>query len=555
MEGRLIALVGPGDSTKSTILDAIALVATPRANQTFVEADFFAGGIADGFLLEATFSELPSALLAEHRFGLELGEITSTGELRDELVDGEPTMTIRLEVDDDLEGRWLAVSTLHPEGRPISARDRAAFAVARVAESSDRAFTWARGTTLSRMTADPDEISTILATAYRDARDAVRDIDLSSLALTVENVRLLADQIGAGVLVGELDVGLELSATTGSGLSLHTGPVPFARSGLGTRRLLATAIELGSAAAGAVVCLDELEHGLEPHRIWHFLKTLQTKVGDDVGGAGQVIFTTHAPSVLEVLGCDGVHVVRSDQGAVSVRQVGDELTALVRTHPSALLARRVVLCEGATELGLLLGISPTWAQRHDSRPVTHLGTTFADGGGRTKAPPRALELRALGYDVLVFADSDHPLVPNAATLVADGVSVVTWSGAVSTEMRVAGDASIDVLRRLLVEVADDISERSVCDCLLATAAGQSLLASVDGGESAVEHTVDGLVASGLSETDLRNAFAEAASNQKWLKNIRRGILLGEVLSADEAIAGTDLDLKLRDVELWCYGGD
>ncbi|TFD75321.1 hypothetical protein [Cryobacterium psychrophilum] len=36
-----VALVGPGDSTKTTVLDAMGLVLSSRYNVTFTDADFF----------------------------------------------------------------------------------------------------------------------------------------------------------------------------------------------------------------------------------------------------------------------------------------------------------------------------------------------------------------------------------------------------------------------------------------------------------------------------------------------------------------------------------
>jgi len=41
VNGRFVCLIGPGDSTKSTILEAIELALTPRRTVTFDDADFY----------------------------------------------------------------------------------------------------------------------------------------------------------------------------------------------------------------------------------------------------------------------------------------------------------------------------------------------------------------------------------------------------------------------------------------------------------------------------------------------------------------------------------
>jgi putative ATP-dependent endonuclease of the OLD family len=151
---RLACLVGPGDSGKSTVLEAISLVASPRNTVSFTDDDFFKGTAAEGFVVEATFADLPegTSLLGESRFGLLLGGVDADGVLHDEPGDHEPTITIRLDVDPNLEPTWRVVTAANSEGRTIGAGDRAALGVASVGSNPDRQFTWARGSALARDT-------------------------------------------------------------------------------------------------------------------------------------------------------------------------------------------------------------------------------------------------------------------------------------------------------------------------------------------------------------------------------------------------------------------
>ena len=52
--GRLVCLIGPGDSTKSTILEAIELALTPRRSVSFDDADFYNADTDNLILIEVT---------------------------------------------------------------------------------------------------------------------------------------------------------------------------------------------------------------------------------------------------------------------------------------------------------------------------------------------------------------------------------------------------------------------------------------------------------------------------------------------------------------------
>src|SRR2546423_8888216 len=142
---RVVGLVGPGDATKSTILDAIGLLATPRVAVTFTDTDFYGANASVGLRIEGTIGELPSVLLADDRLGLELRGIDNEGTIHDEPGDFEPAVTLRLDVNEALEPTWLVINDRNPEGRAISARDRALLGVSRVLDNPDRQFSWARG--------------------------------------------------------------------------------------------------------------------------------------------------------------------------------------------------------------------------------------------------------------------------------------------------------------------------------------------------------------------------------------------------------------------------
>jgi putative ATP-dependent endonuclease of the OLD family len=67
-----VCLIGPGDSTKTTILDAIELVLGSRWAVPLTDTDFHGGSTAHRLTITAIVGQLPPALLKEEKFGLEI---------------------------------------------------------------------------------------------------------------------------------------------------------------------------------------------------------------------------------------------------------------------------------------------------------------------------------------------------------------------------------------------------------------------------------------------------------------------------------------------------
>src|SRR5690606_14843234 len=111
----------------------------------------------------------------------------------------------------------------------------------------------------------------------------------------------------------------------------------------------------------------------------------------------------------------------------TVKPVTGELQAFVRSAPEAFLARRIIVCEGKTEVGLIRALDSKWSHDNDRMGLAYYGAIPIDGGGRTEAPAKAIQLAQLGYDVLLFADSDEEIVPSQDDVEAAGVRVVRWA--------------------------------------------------------------------------------------------------------------------------------
>ena len=92
----------------------------------------------------------------------------------------------------------------------------------------------------------------------------------------------------------DLRPGLDMSLTNTQGnLALFDGDIPLTNFGLGTRRLTGAATQQLANQGTTTLLVDEVEHGLEPHRLVHLLRHLRTS-----DAFSQVFVTTHSPTAL-----------------------------------------------------------------------------------------------------------------------------------------------------------------------------------------------------------------------------------------------------------------
>lgn len=116
-------LIGPGDSGKSTVLDAAEACLSSRW-YAFAEPDFTNADTTNPISIEATVGELSASLKSDERFGLFIRGWTTAGELRDEPEDDdEPVLTVRLTVDASMEPSWELICDRTSDPRALSNRD------------------------------------------------------------------------------------------------------------------------------------------------------------------------------------------------------------------------------------------------------------------------------------------------------------------------------------------------------------------------------------------------------------------------------------------------
>lgn len=559
--GRLVCLIGPGDSTKSTILEAIELVLTPRRSVSFDDADFYNADTDNPILIEVTIGEVPTDLLADAKFGYLIRGWNGKTGIRDEPQDDdEPLLTIRLSVDETLEPTWLVVNDRHPEGKRISAFDRAKFGVSRIGEFVDWQFSWGQGSALTRLMEQKEDIRSVLADARRHAKASLNTDELPLLKQSAKNAETIGKRLGVAArseagFVPHLDV---RSVSIGASiLALHDGPIPLRQAGLGTSRLLTMGLQNEAGRTGGITLIDEIEHGLEPHRVRRLLHVLRTGIrlqeNPDAGNidetvttetANQFFLTTHSPVALCELAPADLRVVRSENGVTDIKQPNDALRPLLRTNPDAFLARKVIVCEGKTEIGFCRALDARWSDAENS--FAFVGTALADGQGNASGPAAAMSFASLGYRTAFFGDSDKPLNPDETSLNAAGVCTVVWAGGVSIEERVALDLPWDGFVAMARLALEEHGEDHV----------QAKLAHQFGCQpSEVPINPEEWKTLFSGEAAVRSAFAKAAKEKQasWFKRVDRAEKLGElVIRYWSAIAEKPLGVGIAELKSWVY---
>jgi putative ATP-dependent endonuclease of the OLD family len=379
-------LIGPGDSGKSTILDAIDYCLGARRSVAFTDADFHGLDVDDPIRIAVTLGALDDPLKNIDAYGdFLVGFNAATGVVEPEPGAGlETSLTLQLTVQSDLEPEWSLISPRAQAAgrtRNLNWADRTRIAPASLGVTGDVHLTWRRGSVLSKLTDGKTDASKELTRAAREMRNTFDQKELKELETPLAVVAAAASEMGVPVgaaVQALIDAG---SVTfTGGTISLHDGDgVPLRALGLGSARLLIAALQRKAAESATTFLIDELEYGLEPHRIIRLLGALGAK--EEVPPL-QVFATSHSPVVVAELNAHQLHIVRKKGGRHVVTRASDagDVQGTIRAHAHALLASSVVVCEGGSEIGLMRGLDQYFAGNGE-KSLAASGATLVNGNG------------------------------------------------------------------------------------------------------------------------------------------------------------------------------
>jgi putative ATP-dependent endonuclease of OLD family len=502
-------LIGPGDSCKTTILDAIDFCLGARRNLALSDADFYGLDVKTPIEIAVTLGQLQDDLKNFEAYGLYLrGFDQKSGAIQDEPDVGlETVITVRLKVEADLEPSWSLVSQRaedQGQSRNLSWADRATISPARLGAFADHNLSWGRASVLNKISDETLTASAALADLARDARLAFGQKAEAGLPKALNAVHQTAQQLGVPV-GASVKAMLDAHSVSFSGgtIALHDDRgVPLKNFGLGSKRLLVAGLQRQAAGISPIVIVDELEHGLEPHRIIRLLHALGAK---EAIAPLQVFMTTHSPVAVRELSAEQLFIIRRYAAAHHVHQVGPgpDVQGTIRLFPEALLARSVLICEGNSEIGLVRGVDQH-AVSQNAQSITAMAGALVNGNG-DETFKRALAFQLMGYRTAVLLDSDKVPTPGLRdTFIANGGQVFGWSATCALEDELFRSLPNDAAWTLLAYAVE--------------AKGQDFIDSQLRSSSAGTFTLDSLT-NPLSPQHRASLGGIAKSGKGWFKTV------------------------------------
>lgn len=474
----LNCMIGSGDSCKTTVLDAIDWCLGLRRTVNVTDADFHNMDVSAPIQIDITLSDLRDAQLTLEQYGNFLrGYNPTTNGIEDEVGVGlKEALTMRFQSDATLEPSWTLVSDRAiAQGltKNLTWADRTVISPTRIGVYANHHMSWNKWSVLNKVTEERADASAELALAAREARISFGNSAGARLSGTLETVRATATELGVpvGANVQALLDPHSVSFTGGT-IALHDDSgVPLRNLGMGSSRLLVAGLQNKTAERSSIALVDEVETGLEPHRIQRFLRAVGAK---DQAPSMQVFMSTHSPSVLRELSSKQLNIVRSGNPH-SVIPAGDDnnTQGALRSNAEAFFGTQVLICEGATEVGLIRGID-LYRDDNNIATVGAQGVVCVDGGGVTKLYNKAHPFQRLSYRTGVFRDDDvQPDQAVETSYLQAGVQVFKWSDGKALENELF-DCMSDHAVSSLVAYTIGLHGLEMVDANLATIAQQPM---------------------------------------------------------------------------------
>lgn len=377
---------------------------------------------------------------------------------------------------------------------------------------------------LNRLTEERADLGSELAGAARAARTTFGAQAGPQLAQTLQVVTQTALCLGVAVGASAQALLDAHSVSIGDGaIALHseTG-IPLRSLGTGSGRLLVAGLQRAAAAAATIALVDEVEYGLEPHRLMRLLHSLGA---NDGAQPLQVFMTTHSPVTLRELAGNQLFVVREREGIHTAicAGIGDDIQGTLRKAAEAFLAKSVIVCEGASEVGFARGMDQWWVQCGAVSFLAHGGAYVDAGGGSPdQCFTRGEAFLKLGYRVLVFVDADKPvLTPGLVERFhAAGGQHIMWRQGLALEDELFRHSSDEAVHALLNKADEMVGRELMAEHIKSKSNGQVSLDAIEAEWMNGGYTPASRALLGLAARNNKNGWFKSVSGfQDIAKNI------------------------------------
>lgn len=458
---RLAFLIGAGDTTKSTILNAIQWILWPTWNLASTDTDFYNKNTDEPIVLRGTFSEIPEELISEEKYGMYLRKpgVEYDGISDDEPCDNLPVcLTVQLTIDSSLEPKWEVVCN-RKEPVSISNNDRRKLSIGVIGNNCARDLLWGKNSVLQKYA---DSRGTLHDAYIQAIRDAAQKADLSELNSITDTVIYVGKNYGVSF---EGEISNKLIYQNGSyttDVGIYEGDIPLSQKGTGSQRLLSMGLNIGKSSEGTLLIIDEIETGLEPYRLKSLINTLR----ENHHSNGQVIATTHSPIAVSEAILDELMFITHKDGVTRAAQLyGKDLDRKffqgeIRKNAESFLTKRLIVCEGKTEIGFVRALDSYLQETQNLRMAFYGVGPFLGGGENVLT--NAETLKSIGYDVVIFMDSDKESEePKKQEAKAKGLEIIDWEKPYAIEQQIFKESTIDVANQLLKIAVEEKSIDSI----------------------------------------------------------------------------------------------
>lgn len=520
-----VCLIGRGDSGKTTILDAISAVLTPSWNLTFYDTDFYNGDISQEIQIEASLYDLPEELLQRNKYGLNKRFLNNLNHIIDDVSDDELNteigiLTIQLTVDKYLEPKWNIINN-RQDPIEIRANDRASLNVFLVSDYIDKHFSWSKGNPLYSLLKEEDstnEKTNIMLDAFRQAKQKIDDAPFSHLDNVIEKVIASASTFGVEMKNTNTTIDFKDLYLKDGKICLHDELIPFRQKGKGTKRLISIAIQTELAKQGGILLIDEIEQGLEPDRAQHLAQVLKKE------NKGQVFITTHSSNVLVELKAENLYRVKNDKS--SLNPIDKDLQGCIRNNSEAFFAKKVLVCEGATEVGVCRSINHHRISK-GLPSFSILGIAIVDGSG-SNFIKYCKDFKMAEMETCAFCDSDDDAInKKKQSLIELGVTVIDCENDNAIENQLFKDLEWEYIIELLNYKIDEKGLESIEQLVKNQLEGNLpetwKSVETDGIRTALAKS------STLKTTKTKEDGTKVIEDKSWFKRIDHGMFLGEII--------------------------
>jgi putative ATP-dependent endonuclease of OLD family len=223
--------------------------------------------------------------------------------------------------------------------------------------------------------------------------------------------------------------------------------------------------------------------------------------------------------------------VRPTADKHEVRPVGaaDDVQRTIRLYPDAFLAPYVIVCEGASEVGLVRGLDQ-YRAANGQRPISAKGASLVDcgGGEADKSFKRAAAFHALGYRAAIVRDDDlKPTEAVESAFIAGGGKVVAWRNGRTLEDELFVSLTDDGIDKLIERAVELHGEELVNEHIKSASQNEDL------------NTVQTEVLIGIT-SESREILGKAARTKRagwfksvtWMEDVARDIVGPDLTNAD-----------------------